>query len=108
MAKQRIINGSDVNGAITLGTIVSGSAVTCTPEAIRSLMFPVPTGSPTCAIDIDTLRQIRILLRCIQQPVVAYDSDLVTMVQSAVGYCGEKAAEIEALLPQHGMLEDGE
>jgi len=66
---------------------------------------PAPT---VCAIDIDTLRQIRILLRCIQQPVVAYDSDLLTMVQSAVGYCGEKAAEIEALLPQYGMLEDGE
>lgn len=61
-----------------------------------------------CSIDVDTLRQIRTLLRCIQQPVVAYDSNLLTMVQSAVGYCGEKAAEIEALLPRHGMLEDGE
>ena len=58
--------------------------------------------------DVDTLRQIRILLRSIQQPVVAYDRDLLTMVQSAVGYCGEMAAQIESLLPKHGTLEDGE
>jgi len=66
------------------------------------------TSSNQCNITVGTLRQIRILLRCIQQPVVAYDSDMLTMVQLAVGYCGEKAAEIEALLPRHGMLEDGE
>lgn len=80
-------------------------------DFIHRLTTPVGIAysSPVqCDIDVDTLRQIRTLLRCIQQPVVAYDKDLLTMVQSAVGYCAEKAAEIEALLPKHGMLEDGE
>lgn len=75
---------------------------------LRSVSYTGPQRPVTCSINIDTLRQIRILLRCIQQPVVAYDSDVLTMVQSAVGYCGEKAAEIEALLPEHGLLGDDE
>jgi hypothetical protein len=94
-----MINTSD-NGSFTYGvdglTIKSGGA---------TYLSSYPH---VCTIDIDTLHQIRILLRCIQQPVVAYDEDILTMVQSAVGYCGEKAAEIEALLPKHGVLEDGE
>ena len=98
MSEHGTIKGSDALGAISLG----GSLLT------TGTLYLGSTVPPTCAISIDTLHQIRILLRCIQQPVVAYDSDLVTMVQSAVRYCGEKTAEIEALLPQHGMLEDGE
>ena len=114
MNEQNIVTGGTTGyltgfgSAVSNGTLVTSCTVTYDPEAIRSLLFPASTSSPTCAIGVDTLRQIRILLRCIQQPVVSYDSDLLTMVQAAVGYCGEKAAEIEDLLPEHGMLEDGE
>jgi len=99
MSNYVTLAGSDALGVISIG----GSLLT------TGTLYLDSTVPSTCAIGIDTLRQIRILLRCIQQHGhLVNDGDLVTMVQSAVGYCGEKAAEIEALLPAHGMLEDGE
>lgn len=68
-------------------------------------MHETCTGTPcvaTVSVSVDALRQIRVLLGCIQRPTVSYDKDALTMAQAAVGYCGEIAAQIEALLPEDG------
>jgi hypothetical protein len=57
---------------------------------------------------IKTLRQVCAMLRCIQRPTVPYDKDALAMAQAAVGYCGEMAARIEALLPKNEQWKDSE
>ena len=74
-------------------------------------MHETCTGTPcvaTVSLSVDTLRQIRVLLGCIQRPTVAYDKDALTMAQAAVGYCGEMAAQIEAMLPKDQLWNDSE
>lgn len=100
---------------LPVGSICFGNVSSVSIGEMQSILSSASVSDTTampkplmCNIRIDTLRQIRILLRCIQQPVVAYDADVLTMVQSAVGYCAEQAAQIEALLPKHGMLGDDE